>query len=154
MMKGSRKMVVWIVPLILVAVAAVVLAQSEEGAVAYRQRIMSANGASMGAINDILKFKLAVSNEHIAAHAETIHRESLLVADAFKAQVTAGETRALPEIWQRWDEFVAAADAMGQASAKLAEVARAGDPQAVMAGVREVGATCGGCHDVFRKPNE
>jgi len=98
MMEGSRKKVVWSVAFILVAAAAVVLAQSEEGAVAYRQRIMSANGASMGAINDILKFKLPVSNEHIAAHAETIHRESQLLADAFKAQVTAGETRALPEM--------------------------------------------------------
>jgi len=155
MKTGSQKTLVgWIVPIALVAAVGVVLAQSEEGAVAYRGKIMRVNGASIGAINDVLKFKLAGGTEHIVAHAETIHRESQLIAGAFQQEVLADESRALPTIWQQWDEFVAAADALGQASAKLAEVAKGGDQRAIMAEVRTVGQTCGGCHDTFRKPSE
>lgn len=156
MNRGLRKSsVVWIVPVVLAAVAGAVLAQGDEaGAVAYREKIMRINGASMGAINDVLKFNLAGGTEHIVAHAETLERASGLIAGAFEEQATSEESRALPAIWQQWDEFVAAADALGQASAKLAEVAEGGDQRAIMAEVRAVGDACGGCHDTFRKPNE
>lgn len=155
MHRSTSTMAAWLAALVLAATAGVVLAQGEEaGAVAYREKIMRVNGASMGAINDILKFNLATGTEHIVAHAETLQRESELIADAFEQEVVTEESRALPAIWQQWDEFVAAADALGQASAKLAEVARGGDQRAIMAEVRAVGGACGGCHDSFRKPNE
>ena len=150
---GSR--VGLVVALALTGAAGVVLAQgAEEGAAAYREKIMSVNGASMGAINDVLKFKLPGGTEHIVAHAETIHRESQLIAGAFQTEVLTEESRALPAIWQQWDEFVAAADNLGQASAKLAEVAKGGDQGAIMAEVKVVGQACSNCHNTFRKPNE
>jgi len=150
---GSR--VGWVVALVLTAAAGVVLAQgAEEGAPAYREKIMSVNGASMGAINDVLKFKLPGGAEHIVVHAETIHRESELIAGAFQTEVLTEESRALPTIWQQWDEFVAAADNLSQASAKLAEVAKGGDQGAIMAEVKVVGQACSNCHNTFRKPNE
>ncbi len=154
--KGSQTTLVgWFGLVALVAAAGVVLAQGEEeGAAAYREKIMEATGASMGAINDVLKFKLPGGNEHIVAHAETIHRESQLITSAFEQEVMSDESRALPAIWQQWGEFVAAADALGQASAKLVEVAKGGDQRAIMAEVRVVGDACGGCHDTFRKPRE
>ncbi len=154
--KGSHTtLVAWIGLVVLIAAAGVVLAQGEEeGVVAYRGKIMRVNGASMGAINDVLKFNLSGGNEHIVAHAETLQRESQLVASAFEQEVMSDESRALPAIWQQWDEFVTAADALGQASAKLAEVAKGGDQAAIMAEVRAVGEACSGCHDTFRKPRE
>ena len=156
MEKGLQTTLVgWLGLVALVAAAGVVLAQGEEeGAVAYRGKIMRVNGASMGAINDVLKFKLPGGNEHVVAHAETIHRESQLIASAFEQEVLSDESRALPAIWQQWDEFVAAADALGQASAKLVEVAKGGDQRAIMAEVKAVGEACSGCHDTFRKPRE
>jgi cytochrome c556 len=145
----------WVVALASIAAAGLVLAQgAEEGAPAYREKIMNVNGASMGAINDVLKFKLPGGTEHIVAHAETIHRESQLIAEAFQTEVVTGESRALPVIWQQWDQFVAAADNLGQASAKLAEVAKGGDQGAIMAEVKVVGQACSNCHNTFRKPNE
>jgi cytochrome c556 len=156
MSKGSKRTRVgWVVALALIGAAGVVLAQgAEEGAPDYREKIMSINGASMGAIGDILKFKLPGGTEHIAAHAETIHRESQLIAKAFETQAMSDESRALPTVWQQWDKFVAAADNLGEASAKLAEVAKGGDQGAIMAQVKVVGQACGNCHDTFRKPNE
>ena len=154
MKRGRQKVCVrWVVPLALMAAAGVVVAQAqEEGALVYREKIMRVNGASMGAINDVLKFKLAGGNEHIAAHAQTIHLQSQLITDAFQQEALSEESRALPAIWQNWDEFAAAAETLEQETAKLAELAEGGDSSAVMAQVRVVGQACGGCHDAFRRP--
>ena len=149
-----KTMVSWIVPALVVAVAGTVLAQEEQGSVVYREKIMRLTGTSMGAINDVLKFKLAAGAEHIAAHAETIERQSRLIPGAFQPEELSDESRALPVIWQQWDEFVAAAAALGVASARLAEVAQGGDQRAIMAEVRSVGEACSNCHDTFRRPNE
>ena len=154
MKRGRQKVCVrWVVPLALMAGAGVVVAQAqEEGALVYREKIMRVNGASMGAINDVLKFKLPGANEHIAAHAQTIHLQSQLITDAFQQEALSEESRAMPEIWQNWDEFAAAAETLEQETAKLAELAESGDSSAVMAQVRAVGQACGGCHDAFRRP--
>jgi cytochrome c556 len=127
--------------------------QDDEAFVQYRQKVMSANGASMGAINDILKNKLPYQG-HIATHAQDIQRISTLIAEAFKKEVTAGKTDAKPEIWKDWEKFAAAAKAMGEESGKLAEVARAGNMEAIGAQVKKLGDACGDCHKPFRKPRE
>lgn len=60
-------------------------------------------------------------------------------------------TRALPKIWEDWDGFKKAADALEHESAKLAEVAAAGDKDAIAAQFGQVGKIgCGGCHKSYR----
>ena len=128
-------------------------AQSDETFVQYRQKVMTANGASMGAIGDILKNKLPYQS-HIVTHAQDIQRISTLIAEAFKKEVTAGKTDAKPEIWKEWDKFADAAKGLGEESGKLAEVARSGDMEAIGAQVKKLGETCSNCHKTFRKPKE
>ena len=130
-----------------------VQAQEDEAYVLYRQKIMAAQGASMGAIGDIMKNKLPYTG-HIATHAQDIQRLSKLVPEAFKKEVTAGKTDAKPELWKEWDKFTAALDAMGQESGKLAEVAQSGNMEAIGAQVKKLGDACGDCHKPYRKPKE
>ena len=54
--------------------------------------------------------------------------------------------RALPAIWQRPDEFVAAAIALERVA--LEELAA--DPAELSASLQRIGATCSGCHRSFR----
>jgi cytochrome c556 len=129
------------------------LAQDDEAYIGYRQRVMQSQGASMGAIGDILKHKLPY-NSHIAAHARDIQAMSTLIADAFKKEITAGKTDVKPEIWQEWEKFVAAAKDLERESAALAEVAQGGDMEAMAAQVKKVGGACGNCHKPYRKPKE
>jgi cytochrome c556 len=103
----------------LVVTPASIQAQEDEAFVQYRQRVMMANSANMGAINDILKNKLPYQS-HITVHAQEIQRMSPLISDAFKKDIAAGKTDAKPEIWKEWDKFMAAADAMGREAAELA----------------------------------
>lgn len=62
----------------------------------------------------------------------------------------AGETEALPVIWEKPEEFTAAIVRFQTAAAALNEAAQTGEMAAVGAAFRPVGGSCGGCHDAFR----
>jgi cytochrome c556 len=129
------------------------LAQDDEALTQYRQKVMTSQGTSMGAMNDILKNKLPFPN-HISAHAQDIQRMTALIPEAFKKEITAGKTDAKAEIWKEWDKYIAASEALGQEAAKLAEVAQKNDMEAITAQVKKVGDACGTCHKPYRKPKE
>lgn len=129
-------------------------AQDDDPLIQYRQKLMSANGAHMGSIGDILKNKLPLSPSHIAIHARAISETSKLIGPAFEKKITEGKTDAKAEIWQDWDKFLAAAKSLEEESARLAELAEKGDMQGVLPQVRKVGDACSGCHEPFRKPRE
>ena len=137
----------------LVFTSVTVQAQEDEAFIQYRQKVMTANGANMGAIGDILKNKLPYQG-HIVAHAQDIQRMSTLIPDAFKKDIAAGKTDAKPEIWKEWDKFTAAAEAMGKEAAELAKVAQSGNMEAIGAQVKQLGETCSNCHKPYRKPKE
>ena len=137
----------------LVFTSATVQAQDNEAFIQYRQKVMASNGANMGAIGDILKYKLPFQS-HITAHAEEIQRMSILIPDTFKKDIADGKTDAKPEIWKEWDKFTAAANDMGREAAELAKVAQSGNMEAISAQVKKLGDACGACHKPFRKPKE
>ena len=130
------------------------LAQSPEGTVQYRQNLMSAIGSDMGAIGDILKFRLPLTG-NIQTHASNIASNAGLISSAFKAQVAEGATDSKPEIWQDWAHFERDIAKLQKAANQLSEtVAQGGDGAAIGANVKVLGKTCGGCHKEFRKPKE
>jgi cytochrome c556 len=59
-------------------------------------------------------------------------------------------TKALPAIWSDMAGFQKAANDLADASTKLAELAKAGDADAVAAQVKVVGDDCAACHKTFR----
>jgi len=142
-----------VVLICLVFTLAAAQAQDNDAFIQYRQKVMTSNGANLGAIGDILKNKLPYQS-HILVHAQEIQRMSTLIPDAFKKDIAAGKTDAKPEIWKEWDKFVEAADAMGREAAELATVAQGGNMEAIGAQVKKLGDACGNCHKPYRKPKE
>ncbi|MGQ4809039.1 hypothetical protein NKDENANG_02435 [Candidatus Entotheonellaceae bacterium PAL068K] len=130
-----------------------VQAQSDEGVIQYRQKVMQSNSANLGAIGHILKYKLP-HQSHIVTHARELMMTSMLVGEAFKKEVTAGRTDSKPEIWKDWAKFEEAAKAGEQESAKLVEVAQSGDMAAISAQMKKLLKSCSGCHKPFRKPKK
>ncbi len=126
-------------------------AQSDDAILVYRQKVMQSHGASMGAIGEVMKNKLPFVNQ-IATHAKNIQATSAIVPEAFKKEITTGKTDSKAEIWKEWDKFVGFSKALGEESAKLAEVAVGGDMEAIAAQVKKVGGACGDCHKPYRKP--
>jgi cytochrome c556 len=137
----------------LLLVASASWAQDDEAVIGYRQKVMESQGANMGAIGDILKFKLPYQKD-IAGHAQAISINARMIASAFEKPVSAGKTDAKPGIWKKWDEYKADADKLAEASDELAKIAAAGDMNAITAQVKKVGGACQGCHESFRKPKE
>jgi cytochrome c556 len=60
------------------------------------------------------------------------------------------DTKALPAVWSEPAEFQTDADSLAAAATKLAELAKAGDTEAVAAQVKVVGDACATCHKTFR----
>ena len=62
------------------------------------------------------------------------------------------KSEAKPEIWQKWDEFGAAAKRLGDKAAVLAAAIESGDKGRIGAAFGDLGrGGCGGCHQVFRQ---
>lgn len=128
-------------------------AADDQAYVDYRQKIMVAVGANMGAIGDILKNQLPFTS-HIEDHASALADSAKLMAPAFEHSVVDGATDALPSIWNDWDEFVQAIAKFEQAAQDLEKAAGTGDMAAIGGATKALGKTCGGCHRNFRKKKE
>lgn len=121
-----------------------------EAHAAYRHKLMEAIGADMSSIGTILKNGLP-HTQNIAVHARSIEAASGLVESAFKAKAMTMDTESLPVIWEKWEDFLAAARATEEAAGNLAVAAESGDMAAIGGAMRGLGRTCGGCHNTFRK---
>ena len=121
----------------------------------YRQTTMKAIGAHMGAIVAVIKGEVPFADQ-VATHARAIHGMAKHLHTLFPEGTgpEAGETRALPAIWEQGEKFREAVGRLQAESAKLAEIAaNGGDLAAVGAQVGALGKNgCGGCHKPFRKP--
>ena len=62
------------------------------------------------------------------------------------------ESEAKNAIWERWDEFVAAADSLGENAAVLQTALASGESGRIGAAFGDLGKNgCGGCHRSFRE---
>lgn len=132
------------------AVTGAAWAASDDNTVAYRQANMKAIGGHMKSIGMILKGDVDQADQ-LAGHASALATTAALAEAAFKDKAMVEKSTALPAIWTDTTKFSADMDALKTESAKLAEVAAAGDMAAVGAQMQAVGKTCKSCHDDFRK---
>lgn len=93
----------------------------------------------------------------IAAKASDINTRALKIEGHFPPGTSVDDglkTEALATIWQKPDEFKAAARKLVDESAKLVTLAGGGDKAAVAAQAMAMGGACKGCHDQFRLDDE
>ena len=135
--------------------AAAFAADEPANIVKYRQAFMRANGAHITMVSAMVKDEVSWDDE-LVGHAHAMHEQSQNLLRLFPEGTGKGdvevETRALPVIWERWDEFQQAAQAFEQESAKLVEAAESGDHAAVAQQLAALGKQgCGTCHETFRE---
>lgn len=93
----------------------------------------------------------------VAAKASDINTRAQAIPNHFPAGTSTADgfkTEALPAIWEKPEEFKAAAQKLVDESAKLASLAPGGDKAAVGAQAMAMGGACKGCHDKFRLDDE
>ena len=134
----------------LVAAMPAVADTTPEDAKDYRAAIMTAFRGHIGASSMIVR-GLVENNGQLLSHAEGLANGAAELSNLFPEGSAVGDSEALPAIWEQPDEFAEAIDAMVEATAAFEEAAADGDQEAIGAAFRQVGMSCRGCHDNFRK---
>lgn len=133
--------------LVAVALAAPVMAEGEmltgADAIAKRQELMKTNG-------QILRSAAGLTGDARVAAAQQIVDDFAMLGSLFPEDSQTGNTKALPAIWTDKDGFMQAYSAAVAASVSLLTAAQSGDDAAWGSAVKQMGATCGGCHTKYR----
>lgn len=94
----------------------------------------------------------------LAAMAGEITVEAPKIPDLFPEHTGMKEnedSEAKPEIWQNWDDFVAATNRLADSATALEVVFESGDLGEIGARIKALGDEgCGGCHKKFRQKKE
>ena len=134
---------------VLAALGAGVVTAADEPQVV-RQEMMKKVGGAMGALSGIAKGEKPYDAEIVKASLTTMSEVAKAFPDQFPAGSETGhDTEAKATIWETMDDFKAKSEKFGaDADAVLASLPA--DQAAVGAALKTVGASCGGCHEVYR----
>ncbi len=131
----------------------VVADTTPEDAKDYRSAVMTSLRGHIGAASMIAR-GLVENTGQLLGHAEGLSNGAAELKNIFPEGSDVEGSEALPAIWSNPDDFAAAIDKMVEATGKFEEAAAGGDPPAIGAAFREVGMSCRGCHDNFRKSDD
>lgn len=138
---------------ILLAVSALALTMSTALAdpVAERKELMKALGAGVGQLAPIARGEQPYDAEKVNAALASLNEtaQKLDVAALFPAGSDAGDTAALPAVWENMADFTARFDKLKADIADVAASAPA-DQAAVGAALGRIGGNCGACHETYR----
>ena len=114
-----------------------------EEAVEMRQATMKSNGGTLRSAGEL-------SGAEAVAAMQTLLDNYTNIPALFPEGSLVGDTKALPAIWENWDEFTAIVETGRAAAESGLAAAEAGDAAAYAEAVKTIGGTCGQCHQQFR----
>lgn len=115
----------------------------------YRAGVMEVVGGHMHSMVAILKGRTHMND--LDAHAKAMANIALIVPTIFPEGSGEGKTEALAKIWEQPEEFKKAMDKFVNAANGFANATSSGDMSAVGPAIKELGGSCKGCHDDFKK---
>jgi cytochrome c556 len=122
-----------------------------EEAIAYRQSAMNLIGHHFTRIGAVAQGKAPFEKATLAKDAETVATLSTLPWEAFMTPgAEKGKTHLKADALKDKEGFKAAADATVAETAKLSQVAAAGDLDAIKTQFGAAGKSCKGCHEKYR----
>jgi cytochrome c556 len=135
--------------------ATTLAATTPADAIKYRKAVMDGLSAHVSAFV-LINFGKVEHQEHLKAHANALADLGTQAKVLFPAGSEAGETDALPLIWEakEQEQFKKLVSALEVSSAKLRDAVAASDKPAAMAAFKALGDSCKGCHDRYRKQDD
>jgi cytochrome c556 len=132
-----------------VAFSAVYMVSGTAGAdmIADRKVNFKANAAAMKAIAAAIS---AGDRSTVSQKAQSIASWASKIPTYFPEGSDSGDTKAKPEIWFEFDDFTNRAQANQKAALALIKAAETGDPAAMIAGLKNLGASCKACHSSYK----
>lgn len=125
----------------------------ENPAIEYRESLMTLYGMNFGPMAAMVKGDIPWDAARMAGWGKDLKAISGLNAmRGFPAGSEGGESR--PEIWQNLEDFQKKMESMQLETAKLGDLAVAGDRAAIAEQVGAAGKTCKSCHDDYKKEED
>lgn len=115
-------------------------------------RILALN---LGILGGMAKGEIAYDAETAQMAADSIHAVSMVKQSPMTLwpegtdEMAIDGTRALPAIWENWDDFASKWSALGEAAAGLQSAAANGQ-EAIGPAIGPLGNACKACHDDYR----
>jgi len=119
--------------------------------IAFRTYLMENVGDNAKELNDKIK---AGKIKDAKVNAQAIALHSTRITELFPKGSTSETSRAKDEIWQKWDDFVKAADELRVNVDALSVAAGDNNAEEAKAQLKKVFAGCKSCHTSFRKPDK
>jgi len=119
----------------------------------YRVAVMTSLKGHIGAVSMHVR-GLVDGQEFLLKHAQGIANGASELDRLFPAGSNVEGSDSLPLIWEEPDEFATAIEHLVSATDKLVQAAGGGNPEEIGAAFLDVGGSCKGCHDTFRKPHD
>jgi cytochrome c556 len=126
-----------------VVVDPTIATMTNEQLVDARQQAMEDNGRT-------LRGAQSATGEQAVAAATILLQNFTNLPEMFKEGSIVGDSKALPLIWENWEDFKARFDHDAEAAARMLAAAQSGDTAAYGAAFQEIGQSCGGCHMTYR----
>lgn len=116
-----------------------------------RQALMKDIGRSMGVLGPVMKGDKPFEAEAVQAALDRLKADALKMdaGTLFPKGSESGDTAASPKIWEDAAGFQADIDHFRTATAAAAD-AKPQDVDALRVSMKDVGASCGTCHQAFR----
>lgn len=129
-------------------------APKPDEAAEYRQSVFTVVKWNFAPIGAMIKGDVPFDAAAVARHAQYVEMMSKAALEGFpkgSGPDAVKDTEAKAEIWSNWSGFEAKMSDFQKEAAKLAEVAKGGDPAAIKAQFGKTAETCKACHKEFRK---
>ena len=122
--------------------------------IAERQELMRSNKAALTELGRLVSGEAAWNGEAAVRYAGTLMNNTVMIP-AKTEKGTGGEsgrTRARPEIWPDWDNFLAAAEKLEDESKAVLDLAMANNEAGARARFASAEKACDACHTRFMLP--
>ena len=154
-MKAGRMFAMATAGALILSLGAPLAVAGPDESIKARQELMKSQGKAMGPMVAIMKGEAAYDPATIKASVDAFHAawETAKPSDPWAADSAKGtvETYAKAEIWSDPEGFKAAFAAL---TAGLDKLAASSDEASFKTAFADVGNSCKGCHDKFRRPKD
>lgn len=132
------------------AILAVAAAADVRDVIEYRKDVMLGMATHLSALTELLTGDIGFDERHVQAQATSLGLNAQLVSSLFPPGSDAGDTAALPGIWQRPEQFIARAEAAEREGRNLVAAAESGDTEFMVQSLKRLADACRACHREFR----
>jgi cytochrome c556 len=99
-------------------------------------------------LQEMLVGKTEVDQAEFVRAAKSLAAMFSMIPSTFQTNLMVDVSRAKPEIWQNWDDFVSKAEELRKIAEEIAAMAEIHGAEAALERVRQL--SCGSCHDPYR----